>query len=93
MTLQKKIVVIKLLSRLVVYDVMTKSLILSSQEVKRITTYQAVAENLKIDNIAIPDEERRTNSNNKCCLYVNNEVRSRARIVHNTKIKKWKLTR
>ena len=67
---------------------MIASLVFLSQDVKRITQDHTTAKNMRVGSIAIPEEERRSNQDSSCGLYINNKVRARSRAAHNAKMKK-----
>ena len=47
-----------------------------------------IAKSIKVGSIVIVEEETRSNSDSSCGLYVTKEVRTRARLVQNAKLKK-----
>ena len=80
-----------LLIRSVAYEILNKTLLLPSQEIKRIQQEQLVAKDTKVGKIAIPQEQRRQNPDTSRGLYVNAATRAQARAVQRAKEHKLEL--
>ena len=76
-----------LLIRTVAYDFMNTSLLLPSQEIKRVQQEHANARQVKVGTMALP-KHRRTNPDTSRGLFVSGGVRAKARMVQNLKDKK-----
>ena len=77
-----------ILVRSIAYDAINRNLLPPSQEMKRIPQEHMSAKSTNIGSGAIPLNEKRTNPNSSAGLYVNDEIRVRARVVHNVKLQK-----
>ena len=76
-----------LLIRTVAYDFMKTSLLLPSQEIKRVQQEHANARKVKVGTMALPKNSR-TNPDTSRGLFVNGAVRAKARMVQSLKDKK-----
>ena len=74
------------LIRSVAYDFMQKTLLLPSQEIKRVQQEHAKAKSIKVGKMEL--EDSRTNPDTSRGLYCNAELRARARAIQNAKDKK-----
>ena len=80
-----------LLIRSVACEILKKTFLLPSQEIKRIQQEHIVAKDAKVDNIAITQEQRHQNTDASRGLHVNATTRDQVRAVQRAKERKLEL--